>query len=107
MNDFNADDRCDAGNEEGFAMFYRCGDYRTNVAFDSGDCRSVVANIVNFLLGCGFSPNNIIDCMAESAASLESEQSPPPSLDAWFNTEPANMHEDILEKWHLSEKMIP
>ena len=98
MNDSNADDRCDVGNQEGFAMFYRCGDYRTNVTFDSGDCHSVVANIVNFLLGCGFSPNNVIDCMAESAESLE---------EAWFNTEPANMHKDILEKWNLSEKIIP
>jgi hypothetical protein len=98
MNDSNADDRCDTGNEEGFAMFYRCGDYRTNVTFDSGDCHSVVANIVNFLLGCGFSPNNVIDCMAESAASLE---------DAWFAGHPANMDEEILEKWNLSEKMIP
>jgi hypothetical protein len=98
MNDFNADDRCDTGNEEGFAMFYRCGDYRTNVTFDSGDCHSVVANIVNFLLGCGFSPNNVIDCMAESAVSLE---------DAWLNPQPANMDEEILEKWDLSEKMIP
>jgi hypothetical protein len=98
MNDSNADDRCDTGNEEGFAMFYRCGDYRTNVTFDSGDCHSVVANIVNFLLGCGFSPNNVIDCMAESAASLE---------DAWFNPQPASMDEEILRKWHLSEKMIP
>lgn len=94
MNDSDADDRCDVGNEEGFAMFYRCGDYRTNVTFDSGDCHSVVANIVNFLLGCGFSPNNIIDCMAESAASLE---------DAWFTTRPANIHKDILEKWNLEE----
>jgi hypothetical protein len=98
MNDSNADDRCDTGNEEGFAMFYRCGDYRTNVTFDSGDCHSVVANIVNFLLGCGFSPHNVIDCMAESAENLE---------DAWFNPQPANMHEDILKKWDLSEKMIP
>ena len=98
MNDSNADDLCDVGNEEGFAMFYRCGDYRTSLTFDSGDCHSVVANIVNFLLGCGFSPNNVIDCMAESAASLE---------DAWFTAEPANMHNDILEKWNLSKKMIP
>ena len=98
MNDSNADDRCDVGNEEGFAMSYRCGNYHTNVAFDSGDCHSVVANIVNFLLGCGFSPNNVIDCMAESAASLE---------EAWFNAQPANMDEEILRKWHLSEKMIP
>ena len=98
MNDSNADDRCDVGNEEGFAMFYRCGDYRANVTFDSGDCHSVVANIVNFLLGCGFSPNNVIDCMAESAASLE---------DAWFTERPASIHKDILDKWHLSEKIIP
>lgn len=94
MNDSDADDRCDTGNEEGFAMFYRCGDYRANVTFDSGDCHSVVANIVNFLLGCGFSPNNIIDCMAESAAGLE---------DAWFTTRPANIHKDILKKWNLEE----
>jgi hypothetical protein len=36
--------------------------------------------------------------MAESAASLE---------DAWFAGHPANMDEEILEKWNLSEKMIP
>jgi hypothetical protein len=78
-------------------MFYRCGDYRTNVTFDSGDCHSVVANIVNFLLGCGFSPNNVIDCMAESAASLE---------DAWFNAQPANMDEELLRKWNLDEVLI-
>ena len=108
MNDFNADDRCDTGNEEGFAMFYRCGDYRTSVTFDGGDCHSVVANIVNFLLGCGFSPNNVIDCMAESAASLEDAWFGAGSLDsAWFATHPANMDEEILEKWDLSEKMIP
>jgi len=98
MNDSNADDWCDASSEEGFALSYRCGDYRATVAFDSSDCPSVISNVANFLLGCGFSPNNIVECMAESAASLE---------DAWFNMKPPNMHKDIVEKWNLSEKVIP
>jgi hypothetical protein len=97
MKEPNADDRNDTGGQEGFTMLYRCGDYRTTVAFDGSDCHSVVANIVNFLLGCGFSPNNIIDCMAQSATDLEH---------AWFTLHRARMDEELLRKWNLDEGLI-
>jgi hypothetical protein len=97
MKEPNADDLNGTGGQEGFTMSYRCGDYRTTVAFDGGNCHSVVANIVNFLLGCGFSPNNVIDCMAESAESLE---------DAWFAPHPASMDQELLRKWNLDEVLI-
>ena len=94
MNEFNADDRCRASDEEGFTMLYRCGDYHTSLAFSNGDCHSVVANIINFLLGCGFSPNNVIDCMAESAEMLE---------EAWFTPRVASIDKEMARKWKLEE----
>jgi hypothetical protein len=92
MNDSNADDRCDASSEERFTLSYRCGDYRATVTFDNSDCPSVISNVANFLLGCGFSPNNIIECMAESAASLD---------DAWLTKRPAKMDQELIHKWNL------
>jgi hypothetical protein len=95
MNEPNADDRRHTGHEEGFTMLYRCGDYRTSLAFCNGGCHEVVSNVVSFLLGCGFSPNNIIDCMAENAENLEV---------AWFTPRGAAVDKEMARKWGLEEE---
>jgi hypothetical protein len=89
----NAHNRRSADQQEGFTMSYRCGSYYTTATFDDRDCSSVVANMASFLAGCGFSPSNVIDCMAETAENLEA---------AWRDR-PVTIDDELMKKWNLYE----
>jgi len=79
--------------QQGYILSYRCGDYCTIVSFDDRDCGSVISSVASFLLGCGFSPSNVIECMAETAENLDS---------AW-NTRSTEIDPEIARKWNLFE----
>lgn len=78
---------------QGYTLSYRCGDYVTTIAFDDRDCSSVISNVANFLLGCGFSPNNVIECMADTSENLDS---------AW-RVRSTEIDPEIARKWDLFE----
>jgi hypothetical protein len=78
---------------QGYTLSYRCGNYCTTVTFDDRDCSSVVSSMASFLLGCSFSPSNVIDCMAEVSENLDS---------AWSGPE-AEIDPEIARKWNLFE----
>lgn len=90
----NDSNRSGNDGQEGYTFSYCCGDYRTSSSFDDRDCMSVLSNIANFLLGCGFSPNNVIDCMAETAESLDA---------AWRDSTAPAIDPAIMRKWDLYE----
>lgn len=89
----DANYRISPGLDQGYTLSYRCGDYVTTVAFDDHDCGSVISNVANFLLGCGFSPNNVIECMAETSENLDS---------AW-RIRSTEIDPEIAKKWNLFE----
>lgn len=89
----NANHGISPGLNEGYTLSYRCGDYVTTVTFDDRDCGSVVSNVASFLLGCGFSPNNVIECMAEASENLDS---------AW-RIRSTEIDPEIARKWDLFE----
>lgn len=89
-NDLNG---CGTSKQEGYTMSYRCGDYCAAVTFDDRDCASVVSNVASFLVGCGFSPSNVIECMASTAKDLE----------APWKGEISDIDPVIARKWDLFE----
>lgn len=89
----NVNDGIGPGLSQGYTFSYRCGDYVTTVAFDDRDCGSVISNVANFLLGCGFSPNNVIECMADTSENLDS---------AW-RVRSTEIDPEIARKWDLFE----
>ncbi len=91
----NANHGISSSLDQGYSLSYRCGDYCTTVSFDDRDCNSVISSVASFLLGCGFSPCNVIECMAEVSENLDS---------AW-NTRSKEIDPEIARKWALFESL--
>lgn len=93
--------KCDAVNGcnstpiEGFTLAYSCGDYQTTVKFSDRTCFEVAKNVINFLLGCGYSPATVAKCVN---AAIEE------TTDTWGLEPVPEIDPEIAAKWSITQE---
>jgi hypothetical protein len=61
---------------DGYALTYRQGEFEVTIRNSSAHCNDFANDLAQFLLSCGYSPQNVINAFFDAAALLDQ---------AWFD----------------------